>query len=177
MILTVEQLKNEIDCGDMTDDKIKRRLDSIEEVIRKYTHNNFQNINIRFVALSTGRNLICEPSFIKVGETVQVSQSRANNGIYVVMEVLDNGLIVDRDLFTESYNLVTKVVYPSDVVQCAIDLFEWKKEFGHKVGIKSESETLSRHSESVTYEDSNTLFMGYPKGILNGLSLHMKARF
>jgi hypothetical protein len=43
---------------------------------------------------------------------------------------------------------------------------------GEKVGIKSE--TISRHS--VTYEDSGNLFMGYPVGILNGLTLHKKAR-
>jgi len=43
---------------------------------------------------------------------------------------------------------------------------------GDKVGIKSE--TISRHS--VTYEDSATLYMGYPVGILNGLNLYKKAR-
>ena len=71
---------------------------------------------------------------------------------------------------------MTKIEYPKDVIQCAIDLFEWKRNFGDKIGIKSESETLSRHSESVTYEDSTALFMGYPLGILKGLSLHKKAR-
>ena len=60
--------------------------------------------------------------------------------------------------------------------QCAVSLFKWELEFGSKIGIKSESETLSRHSETVTYEDSATLFMGYPIGILNGLSLYKKAR-
>jgi len=68
--------------------------------------------------------------------------------------------------------LVTKIHYPADVIQCAVDLYKWKQDMGDKVGVKSE--TLSRHS--VTYEDSATLFMGYPVGILNGLSLHNKAR-
>ena len=62
--------------------------------------------------------------------------------------------------------------YPADVIKCAVDLFKWKQDMGENVGIKSE--TISRHS--VTYEDSATLFMGYPVGILNGLNLYKKAR-
>ena len=176
MILTVEQLKNRIDYGEMPDDLIKERLSAIEEVIRRYTHNNFQNRAIRFIATAEGEKLTCKPSFIKVGDSIQISQSAANNGLYEVIGIEDDGLIVDRALFTETYNKVTKIEYPADVVQCAVDLFEWKKEYGGKVGIKSESETLSRHSQSTTYEDSATLFMGYPIGILKGLSLHKEMR-
>ena len=79
-------------------------------------------------------------------------------------------------IFKSNLNRIPKVEYPPDVVQCAVDMFKWKLEFGDKVGIKSESETVSRHSESVTYEDSASLYMGYPKGILSALSLHVKAR-
>lgn len=177
MIMTVDEIKTQCDCGGMTDDVIKNRLNSIEAVIREFTHNNFQNRDIRFKASSDGYDLACEPLFIKVGDTVQISQSKVNDGLYVVDMVADDRLTVDRELFTVPFNLVTKIEYPADVVQCAVDLFEWKKNFGAKIGIKSESETLSRHSESVTYEDSATLFMGYPVGILSGLSLHKKARW
>lgn len=177
MILTVDELKAMVDCGDITDNVIVSRLKAIEETIRKYTNNNFQNRNIRFKAASDGYKLDCKPFFVKVGDTVQISQSKANDGLYTIENVTENGLTVDRELFFVPFNLVTKIEYPEDVKQCAIDLFVWKKEFGDKIGIKSESETLSRHSESVTYEDSTTLFMGYPVGILNGLSFYRKARF
>lgn len=177
MILTVGEVKLMVDCDGMTDDIIVTRLKAIEKTIRKYTNNNFQNRNIRFKATSDGYELSCKPFFVKVGDTVQISQSRANDGLYTVEMVSGDRLMVDRDLFSEPFNLVTKIEYPEDVKQCAIDLFKWKMEFGDKIGIKSESETLSRHSESVTYEDSATLFMGYPVGILNGLSLYKKARF
>lgn len=178
MIMTVDEIKTQCDCGGMTDDVIKNRLNAIEAVIREFTHNNFQNRDIRFKASSDGYDLTCEPFFIKVGDTVQISQSKVNDGLYVVDMVADDRLTVDRELFAVPFNLVTKIEYPADVVQCAVDLFEWKKNFGAKIGIKSESETLSRHSESVTYEDSATLFMGYPVGILSGLSkLHNKARW
>lgn len=177
MILTVEDLKARVDCGKMTDEQIKTRLSAIEEIIRSYTHNNFQNINVRFIAQSDGRFLSCRPFYIKAGDTVQISQSAVNDGIYTVVSVAENGLTVDRDLFPVTINKVTKVEYPADVVQCAVDMFEWKNTFGQKIGIKSESETLSRHSESVTYEDSASMFMGYPKGILSGVNSKVKARF
>lgn len=177
MILTVEELKAQVDVGEMTDDVIVARLEAIEKVIRKYTHNNFQNQKVRFIA-STQNNIINGMSpFIKSGDTVQISQTVANDGLYIVTDVTDTNTVVEGMLYDETRNVVTKIEYPTDVKQCAIDLFKWKLEFGQKIGIKSESETLSRHSVSVTYEDSQTLFMGYPVGILSGLSLHKKARF
>lgn len=176
MILSVDELKNQVECGELTDEKILFRLKSIEEVIRQYTHNNFQNRNVRFVAESSDNRLIGSHSFFRVGDTIQISQSMVNDGLYEIQAVSDDYLTIDKDLFDYPHNVVTKIEYPADVVQCAIDLFEWKMNFGSKVGVKSESETLSKHSESTTYEDSSTLFYGYPMGILKGLAKHMKAR-
>ncbi len=177
MILTVEDVKAQVDCGELTDNVIVSRLKAIEQVIRAYTNNNFQNRTARFAAESAEFSVLCGASpFIRVGDTVQISQSGVNDGLYTVMEVTADQTVVDGDLFIFPKNVVTKIEYPADVVQCAVDLFQWKMEFGAKIGIKSESETLSRHSESVTYEDSATLFMGYPVGILSGLALHKKAR-
>lgn len=177
MIISVDDIKTHVDCGDLSDAIILSRLNAIEKVIRAYTHNNFQNRNIRFEAESSGGVLLGASAFIRIGDTVQISQSLVNDCICTVTGVSENETTVDHDLFDIEKNLVTKIVYPEDVIQCAIDLFEWKLNFGSKIGIKSESETLSRHSESVTYEDSSALFMGYPTGILKGLALHNKARF
>lgn len=176
MIITISKLRVLTDCSELTDDVIKSRLDSIEYVIRKFTNNNFQNRYVRFVSSSLDNKLMGKSPFIKKGDTIQISQSTVNDGLYVIREITEDGVTVDCDLFNCPSNTVTKIEYPKDVIQCAIDLFEWKRNFGDKIGIKSESETLSRHSESVTYEDSTTLFMGYPLGILKGLSLHKKAR-
>lgn len=175
MIISIENLKAQIDCGDMTDKVISLRLNAIEEVIRNYTHNNFQNRNVRFSARSFRNTLKNTSPFLKVGDTIQISQTTANNGVYTIVDITEANITVDAMLF-EDVNLITKVDYPADVVECAIDLFKWKKEFGSKVGIKSESETLSRHSTSVTYEDSTQLYMGYPIGILQGLKHHRKVR-
>ena len=177
MIISVDKIKEHIDCGELSDNIILTRLKAIEQVIRAFTHNNFQNRNARFEAEASSGVLLGASPYIRVGDTVQVSQSMVNDGLYTVVNVTDDQTTLDGELFATKKNLVTKIHYPDDVVQCAIDLFKWKLEFGDKIGIKSESETLSKHSESVTYEDSASLFMGYPVGILKGLALHSKARF
>lgn len=172
MIISVTDLRAQIDCGEVTDDLIKTKLKAIESVIRAYTNNNFQVRGARFVGRSEGMNLYGNPQYIKVGDTVQISASNVNDGLYEVVGVGVDYIQVDEILNAVDSNLVTKVSYPADVIQCAVDLYGWRKNMGAKVGIKSE--TLSRHS--VTYEDSATLFMGYPIGILNGLALYKKAR-
>jgi hypothetical protein len=172
MIITTAELKNQIDVGGATDEQITVKLEAIEAVIRAYTNNNFQQREIRFVGRSSGMFLYGEPLHFNVGDTVQISCSGVNDGLYSITQIGFDGLQVDSYLKTTDFNLVTKIKYPADVVQCAVDLYKWKQNMGEKVGIKSE--TISRHS--VTYEDSATLFMGYPVGILNGLNLHKKAR-
>jgi len=172
MIITTAELKNQIDCGTATDEQITVKLEAIEAVIRAYTNNNFQQRGIRFVGQSNGMYLYGEPQHFNVGDTIQISGSDVNDGLYYITNVGLDGIQINTILNTTDYNLVTKVKYPADVIQCAIDMYRWKQNMGDKVGIKSE--TLSRHS--VTYEDSATLFMGYPVGILNGLNLYKKAR-
>ena len=173
MIITVADLKKQINCGTATDEQITVKLKAIEAVIRAYTNNNFQQRGIRFAGNSSGMKVYGVPQYLDIGDTVQISGSEVNDGLYQVTDVGADFIQVDEFLLETVFNLVTKIKYPADVVQCAVDLFSWKQNMGDKVGIKSE--TISRHS--VTYEDSATLFMGYPVGILSGLSLHMKARF
>lgn len=172
MIISVTDLKRQIDCGNDADDLIETKLKAIESVIRAYTNNNFQMRGARFCGRSEGMYLYGDPRYLAIGDTVQISASAGNDGIYEVVSIGNDYIQVNKMLHTDDYNLVTKVSYPADVIQCAVDLYGWRKNMGAKVGIKSE--TLSRHS--VTYEDSATLFMGYPIGILNGLALYKKAR-
>ena len=172
MIIAVADLRNQINCGNTTDEQIIAKLEAIESVIRAYTNNNFQQREIRFVGRSEGKRVYGSTEFLNVDDTVQISASQGNNGLYVVTEVGQDYIELDKVLMTTEENMVTKIKYPADVVQCAVDMFRWKQNMGEKVGIKSE--TISRHS--VTYEDSATLHMGYPLGVLNGLNLYKKAR-
>lgn len=172
MIMTVEELRNQVDCGSDSDELITAKLQAVEAVIRQYTNNNFQQRAARFEGRSNGTQLYGNPQYFRVGDTVQISASGVNDGLFVVQEIGTDYITVNQPLFDVEKNLVTRIFYPADVKQCAVDLYRWKQTNGAKVGIKSE--TLSRHS--VTYEDSASLYMGYPVGILNGLLLHRKAR-
>jgi hypothetical protein len=172
MIITVSELKKQVNCGDATDDLIEAKLEAIEAVIRAYTNNNFQQRKIRFAGQSTDSVVYGDPQYMNAGDTVQISASGVNDGLYVITAVEDDFIELDKPIMATEYNLVTKIQYPPDVKQCAVDLYKWKQTMGDKVGIKSE--TISRHS--VTYEDGATLFMGYPTAILYGLNLHKKAR-
>lgn len=172
MIISVTDLKKRVDCGEDADELIETKLKAIEAVVRAYTNNNFQMRGARFSGRSDGMYVYGNPQYLDIGDTVQISASGVNDGLYQITDVGEDYIQVDQFLHTVDSNLITKISYPADVVGCAVDLYVWKQNMGAKVGIKSE--TLSRHS--VTYEDSATLFMGYPIGILNGLMLYKKAR-
>ena len=174
MIISVEKAKELIEFKGWTDAKIERKLKSIEAVIRKYTNNNFQERECRKTADIVGSLFVCEAlTPFQIGDTVQVSESGLNAGLYTVASADDATFTVAEDVTDEKEVLCTKIKYPDDVVDCALNLLEWEVNNRAKVGIKSE--TLSRHS--VTYEDSATMFNGYPVGILNAVNLHKKARF
>lgn len=176
MILSVEEAKTFLpELSTVSDDLLKQKLDAMEVMVRKYTNNNFQNRNIRFLADSVGTILNGSSPFLKEGDTIQVSDSRVNDGLYVLKSVDNESIVVDRPLFTVDHNLVTKVEYPADVKLGIINLLKW--DFGNrdKVGIKSE--TISRHS--VTYFDLDHLnhAMGFPVALLGFLESYKKARF
>ena len=174
MIISIEKAKNLISFPESwTDDKIKMKLLAVEQTIRAYTNNNFQDRGFRIQA-DIAAGVFMSESLIpfSVGDTVQVSESRLNKGLFTVHSADDQTFMVDEETRDEDSVLVTKVVYPADVVNCCVELMEWAVSYAGKVGIKSE--TLSRHS--VTYEDSATMFMGYPASLLGCLKPYRKAR-
>ena len=174
MIISVEKAKELVDVKGWTDAKIERKLKAIEQTIRAYTNNNFQKRAYRVAASIVGGQFVALDSVpFKVGDTVQISESDLNEGLFTVVSAYDTIMTVEEDVTDEEEILVTKVEYPEDIVDCALNLLEWEVNYRAKVGIKSE--TLSRHS--TTYEDSTTMFMGYPTGVLSGAKLHRKVRF
>ena len=173
MIISVEETKKLIVFDNWTDEKIERKLKAIEQIIRTYTNNNFQQRSYRRTADIVGSLFVADALIpFDVGDTVQISESGLNEGLFTVAEVDDATFTVNEAVKDENEVLVTKVAYPEDVVDCCLNMLEWEIKNRSKVGIKSE--TLSRHS--VTYEDSNSFFMGYPKGLLGCLTLYKKAR-
>ena len=172
MIISVEKAKSLISFPDWSDEKIEMKLKAVEQTIRAYTNNNFQNRGIRSECSVLFGSLYGSTVGFAVGDTVQITESKLNGGLHVITAVDDGGISVEEALHDEPHVLVTKVEYPADVVSCCVDLMEWAVNFAGKVGIKSE--TLSRHS--VTYEDSATMFMGYPASLLGCLKPYRKCR-
>lgn len=174
MIISVEKAKDFINFPDgWTDEKIRMKLLAVEQTIRAYTNNNFQNRGFR-VRADIAAGVFMSESLIpfSIDDTVQVSESRYNSGLFTVSETGDETFMVNEETRDEDDVLVTKIEYPADIVDCCINLIEWDVKNRGKVGIKSE--TLSRHS--VTYEDSASMFRGYPKGILLAVSHYRKVR-
>lgn len=175
MIVKVEDLQTFPEFSGLSVEFLQMQLDSIEQMVRKYTNNNFQNRNIRFLADSVGTILNGSSPFLKVGDTIQVSNSGVNDGLYIVTAIDEGSVTVDRPLFIAERNLVTKVEYPADVKVGVINLMKWKMTNRNKVGIKQES--ISRYSVTYFDQDANNQVMGYPVSLLGFLKPYMKARF
>lgn len=175
MIISLEKAKELVSFPESwTDEKIEMKLKAVEQTIRAYTNNNFQNRGIRIQACIRGGVFMSESLIpFAVDDTVQVSESRFNKGLFTISaETDDTTFMVNEEIRDEDDVLVTKIEYPADVINCCVELMEWAVSFAGKVGIKSE--TLSRHS--VTYEDSATMFMGYPASLLGCLKPYRKVR-
>lgn len=174
MIISVEKAKELVSFPDSwTDEKIKMKLLAVEQTIRAYTNNNFQDRDYRRTADIIGGLFLVEAlTPFDVGDTVQISETALNKGLFTVASADDSTFTIEEAVKDENDVLVTKIVYPADVIDCCVNLIEWEVNNRGKVGIKSE--TLSRHS--VTYEDSASMFRGYPKGILSAVSHYRKVR-
>ena len=176
MIISVEDAKRLVDVKGWTDEKIERKLKAIEQTIRAYTNNNFHDRCFRTTAdIEGGQFIAPEDVLFKVGDTVEVSESGLNSGLYSIESVSVDVFTVDEETTDEADVLVTKVKYPDDVVECALNLLEWEISNRAKVGVQSE--TLSRHSVTYFAQDAANQVMGYPASLLGCLKAYRKARF
>lgn len=174
MIISVEQAKKYIKTDEI-DEVLEVKLQALELLIRKYTNNNFQNRNIRFISPAINSELYLSTKLLKVGDTLEVSQSVYNDGLYVIKAINDNVITLDKPLIDENKMLVTKVVYPFDVQMGIINMLKWDLDNRNKIGIASES--ISRHSVTYFNMDGDNSSIGYPKSLVGFLKPYMKARF
>jgi hypothetical protein len=166
LIVSVSEFKSMVSTQE-TDAMLELRLQGIESLIRQYTNNNFQNRNIRSISYVENSKIWDLHPLIKPNDTIQVSESLYNDGVYTYNDSL---MLTD-----EPRILVTKVIYPADLKVGVINLLKWSLENQDKVGVSSE--TISRHS--VTYFDQNgdNALLGYPKALTGFLQPYVKARF
>ena len=175
MIISVEKAKELVSFPSWTDEKIRMKLLAVEQTIRAYTNNNFQDRGYRVQAgIANGVFKSESPIPFSNGDTVQVGESRLNKGLFTVSTADDLTFTVDEETRDEDDVLVTKVVYPADVVACAVNLLEWEVNNRGKIGVQSE--TLSRHSVTYFNMGASDQVMGYPVSLLGCLKAYRKAR-
>jgi hypothetical protein len=173
MIISSNELKAMSKFSKFSNVELELELKAIEQAIRSYTNNNFQDRLKRIECNSLDGILQATSPYFKVGDTLEISKSN-NAGLYVITDISDKTTL-DGVLFDESYNLVTKITYPADVVAGALRLLDWKLTKSDKVGVQSES--ISRHSVTYFNMDGNNSIMGYPKSLFDFLKPYRKAKF
>lgn len=172
MIISVEEAKRYINTSE-EDSVLEAKLQALELLIRKYTNNNFQKRAFRSIATIKDGKLYCDTYFFKEGDTVEISESRFNEGLLVVKGMEEGNIPCEGHLGEENI-LVTKVEYPADVKMGVIDMLDWKLKNPDKIGVQSE--TLSRHSQTFDRAGIDKDF-GVPKELVGFLRPYMKARF
>ena len=175
MIMTTDELRKYITTEE-SDDMLTGRLAAMELMIRAYTHNRFQQRGYRRMGDIVGDMIVMgtlQP--FNKGDTVQVTDSDFNDGLYVVKDANVATITVDGLQTDEDDVLVTKVVYPMDVKMGVVNLIRWDMERRDKAGIQSE--TISRHSVTYASMDGENAIMGYPKSLIGFLRPYMRARF
>ena len=168
-------------------------LNAFEQSVRALTHNNFQDFNVRGYELTlTGYTITMargSTKGLRVGDTIEVNDTKYNNGLYVVKTLTPTGIEVEETTISFIKNevhepfidetceegIVTKVAYPADIITGVKKLIEYDVKMGGKAGIKSE--TISRMS--VTYYDVNSTenVDGYPAALLSFLKKYKKMRW
>ena len=176
MIISVDELLEMPEFIGKSRSVLTRKLNGVENMIRSYTNNNFQNRLKRFAAASSASVLCGCSDLIKVGDTVQITES-INQGLYVVeaVDTANNTMTLNAELFDAEENLVTKVEYPDAIVEGVVNLMLWDVQNRDKVGVQSE--TLSRHTVTYFAQDAANQLMGYPTTLLGFLKPFIKARF
>lgn len=155
-------------------------LDAFEQTVRSLTNNNFQITKARIYGLFilgntlNGHGVV---NWLKVGDTLQISRTDINDGLYTITEIDGAAITLDQELvdgeFSDGY--ATLVRYPADIKAGVMKLIEYDERMADKLGIKSES--VSRMS--VTYYDATAgeTKDGYPSSLMGFLRKYEKMRW
>lgn len=181
MIITPEKIKTLYadEFNGVPDELLSMKLNAIELAIREHTNNNFQMRACRCKTITKGNTLITYDvvTMFKVGDTVQITKSQYNDGLYVIESITGNTITLDKELNGQELCLATKVQYRDDVITGAIELLKWdcgNSSTKKKQGIASE--TISRHSVSYQQYDGTNTIKGYPSALFGFCEPYMRAR-
>lgn len=175
MIMTVGEFRQHVET-DAPDAVLEARLQAIESFIRNYTNNNFQVKGTGRIVDVVGGTFMTEAlNPYEVGDTLHISGSDKNDGLYTVKEAGDDTFRVNEPTRDEIDVFVTKVEYPADVKIGVVELMKHDLNKRDKVGISSER--ISRHEVSYHAVDATNTVQGYPQHLMGFLQQYMKARF
>ncbi len=176
MLISAGDLKSKYTkFKDIEDDLITRKLSVIESAIRKHTNNNFQNRLVRFNASVENGIIKGSSPYLKSLDTIEISGG-VNKGIYTVIG-FEDGIRTIEPLYDYPTQLITKIEYPIEVIEGAIDLLDWEllKQGKELTGVASES--ISRHNVSYVQRTNDNTVNGYPIELFNFCNEYKKARF
>ena len=151
-------------------------LDGIERAIRDETNNPFQNRHVRYCNLrfeSENEVLVFDDlEGLRSEDTVQISASKWNDGLYVVDSVNGNLIKLKNDprffVGNQPEAFITKVEYPADIISGVRKLLTYDAKMRDKVGLKSK--TVSRMSETYYDQNSGESVNGYPAAMMSFLN-------
>lgn len=154
-------------------DATQEDLDGIEKSIRMLTNNPFQNRKVRFKQIrfenETTIAVLGDIQGLRTEDTIQVSGSKWNDGLYVVSDI--DGQLINLEgnprLFagTDPDAFLTKVEYPADILLGVRKLLTYDAKMRDKVGLKSK--TVSRMSETYYDQNSGESVNGYPAALMS----------
>lgn len=156
-------------------------LDGLEQSIRQLTNNKFLNKAISYRGLVvTGSTVGINKAGIclREGDTIQVSYTGVNDGLYVVKSIETGNITLDTDkLFDGVFasGTMTKVEYPADILNGVQGLIKYDVDMADKSGIKSE--TIGRMA--TTYYDVNASenVNGYPSALMDFIKKYRKIKW
>lgn len=161
------------DAQEIFPDVSQEDLTGLEIAIRKITNNPFQNRRVRFEQLHFDSEksflVFAEVEGLRGKDTIQISGSKWNDGLYVI-DTIDNNKITVKDdaRFFSGFNpqsFVTKVEYPDDIISGVRKLLSYDAKMRNKVGLKSK--TVSRMSETYYDQNAGETVNGYPAAMMS----------
>lgn len=161
----------------------QEELDGIEKAIRKEANNPFQNLAARFHQLIfENENKIIvfdDVEGLRKGDTIQVSGSKWNDGLYVIEVIEGNEITLQGEprLFNGSNPeaFITKIEYPADIVAGVQKLLQYDTQMSGKMGLKSK--TVSRMSETYFDQNSTESIAGYPAAMMSFIDKYRRMRW
>jgi len=174
--MTVEELRKFVQT-DETNECLEAKLAGIEQQIRGYTNNNFQVRGTGIVADVVAGVFMSEALIpYDAGDTIQISGSDKNDGLYTVAEITDDTTFTVNEKTRDEIDVfVTLVRYPADVKMGVVNMMTWELENRTKAGIQSE--TISRHTVNYINLDEWNSALGYPASLVQFLKPYMRCRF